>query len=174
MASTEGIVKCFSVKAPFDYQGTPCSVLADKGTELRWGSLFHSEKPRELKEHVFCFALGFFPSPVSLTCCITYCLSVWLDSKISDLVVVRIIFSKRTKKELIINEFRSISFLARKLKRKQDEPEHFASRHCNSKRSSLKGDLVCSKLQYFSVLFGFTKGDVSYLCDISTLFCIMK
>lgn len=64
MASTEGIVKCFGVKAPFDYQGTPCSVLADKGTELRWGSLFHSEKPRELKEHVFCFALGFFP----LTC----------------------------------------------------------------------------------------------------------
>lgn len=67
MASTEGIVKCFSVKAPFDYQGTPCSVLADKGTELRWGSLFHSEKSRELKEHkehVFCFVLGFFPSPV--------------------------------------------------------------------------------------------------------------
>lgn len=68
MASTEGIVKCFSVKAPFDYQGTPCSVLADKGTELRWGSLFHSEKPRELKErkeHVFCcFFPHLFPSPV--------------------------------------------------------------------------------------------------------------
>lgn len=50
----------------------------------------------------------------------------------------------------------------------------FSLRHYNSKRSSLKGDLMCSKLQYFSVLFGFTKGDVSYLCYISTLFCIMK
>lgn len=47
MASTDGIVKCFSVKAPFDYQGTPCSVLADKGTEQLRVSLFHSEKPGE-------------------------------------------------------------------------------------------------------------------------------
>lgn len=50
MVSTEGIVKCFSVKAAFDYQGTLCSVLADKRTDRYQNSLFHSEKMRCLKE----------------------------------------------------------------------------------------------------------------------------
>lgn len=64
MVSTEGIVKCFSVKAAFDYQGTLCSVLADKRTDRYQNSLFHSEKMRclkEQKEHGF-------PHPPTTTC----------------------------------------------------------------------------------------------------------
>lgn len=75
MASTEGIVKCFSVKAPFDYQGTPCSVVADKGTELHRGSLFHSEKPGELKEHKE-HVFGFVCPPRSVSTPVVSCLSV--------------------------------------------------------------------------------------------------